>query len=423
MNSSRNTIIEKYLEDYPIPVTLRSTETIVWQMKSSICKIYLNNGNKGTGFFCKIPFPDYNHFKSFLITNNHVIDESQLKKENSFDIAINNDTINKKIFIGERMVYTSKLYDTTIIEIYEDKDNIQNFLQLDFDINENNFDNKYINKSIYILQYPNHDKAEVSYGIIKNIDLTKKYDIYHYCSTQQGSSGSPILNTRTNKLIGIHKGACNNFNFNKGTLLIYPFKEFISEMKSKSFLIINTSIKKEKIEAMKKIKEEYKLILDNPLTNFGCSVGLKNPNNLFEWKCTILGPKDTSYKGGIFILDIKFPDNYPIKPPKIAFRTPIYHANINPRKPSSPNGEELGNICISTLNWWKPEFTMIELLSNIYGLFYMVNPDNPYGLDRAYEIKNNRKLYEEKIKYFTKKYANPNVADKKYNESWDFSYP
>ena len=46
MNSSRNTIIEKYLEDYPIPVTLRSTETIVWQMKSSICKIYLNNGYK-----------------------------------------------------------------------------------------------------------------------------------------------------------------------------------------------------------------------------------------------------------------------------------------------------------------------------------------------------------------------------------------
>ena len=75
-----NTIKEKYIEDYPNPITLESTETILNQMKNCVCKIYMDNGNKGTGFFCIIPYPDKDHLVHFLITNNHVIDESYLKK-------------------------------------------------------------------------------------------------------------------------------------------------------------------------------------------------------------------------------------------------------------------------------------------------------------------------------------------------------
>ena len=37
------TIKEKYIEDYPIPITLESTEIILSQMKSSVCKIYLDS--------------------------------------------------------------------------------------------------------------------------------------------------------------------------------------------------------------------------------------------------------------------------------------------------------------------------------------------------------------------------------------------
>ena len=47
---------EKYLENYPNPVTLTSTKKIIKQMKNNVCKINLKDGNKGTGFFCKIPF-------------------------------------------------------------------------------------------------------------------------------------------------------------------------------------------------------------------------------------------------------------------------------------------------------------------------------------------------------------------------------
>ena len=75
------------------------------------------------------------------------------------------------------------------------------------------------------------------------------------------------------------------------------------------------------------------------------------------------------------------------------------------------------------MNNWKPEYTIREVFIYIFGLLYKPNPDNAYGLERANEFRFNKELYEEKIKYFTKKYANPGFAniDKKYNE-WDFSY-
>ena len=45
--------------------------------------------------------------------------------------------------------------------------------------------------------------------------------LFHLCSTDKGSSGSPILNINNNKLIGIHRGANNIHEFNKGIILIF----------------------------------------------------------------------------------------------------------------------------------------------------------------------------------------------------------
>ena len=63
-------------------------------------------------------------------------------------------------------------------------------------------------------------------------------------------------------------------------------------------------ISMKKIEAIKRIKEEFKDLSTNPNPNIGVTVGLVNENNIFEWKCTLMGPKDTSYEGGLFILNI-----------------------------------------------------------------------------------------------------------------------
>ena len=65
---------------------------------------------------------------------------------------------------------------------------------------------------------------------------------------------------------------------------------------------------------------------------------------------------------------------------------------------------------------------MREVLTNIFALFYLANPRSPYGTDRAREMEKNRKLYDEKVKFFTKKYANPKKAVKTYEKGWDFTY-
>ena len=65
---------------------------------------------------------------------------------------------------------------------------------------------------------------------------------------------------------------------------------------------------------------------------------------------------------------------------------------------------------------------MYEVITYIYILFYKVNPDHPYSLDKVNEFNNNRSLYEEKIKKFTKKYANSkDFQNYPKNQNWDFS--
>jgi len=178
----------------------------------------------------------------------------------------------------------------------------------------------------------------------------------------------------------------------------------------------------QKLEAMKRLKEELKDLSRNPLTNFGITVGLLDEDNLFEWKCTILGPSDTCYKGGLFYLKFIFPDNYPNSKPEIFFTTPIYHLNVK----FFANGvQPLGHICLSTLNEWQSSYSLRKVLPEIFYLFSHNNPLSPYDYtnqSRRNEYENNRALFEEKAKYFTKKYANPLGKKKEFTTDWDFSY-
>ena len=177
----------------------------------------------------------------------------------------------------------------------------------------------------------------------------------------------------------------------------------------------------EKIETMKKLRIEYDDLSKNPIANIGLSVGLPDEDNIFEWRCTFFGPKDTPYKDGYFLLKVLFPENYPTGKPEVCFITPIYHVNVNPIK----SEQALGHVCISTLNWWEPKYSMREVLNNIYALFYRGNPESPYGIDRAQELKNTKDLYDEKVRYFTKKYADKKRNtndDLNYKDKWDFTY-
>ena len=223
---------EKNIINYPIPVSEESTIQILKQMQKSICKIYIKGGGYGTGFFCNIP--NNNNNIPVLITNYHIINENYIKNNKKIIITLNNDKKEEIIMLNEgNHIYTNEKYDTVIIEIKNLKknDNIE-FMDLDEKLFLNNTQNIYEKTSAYIIQYPNN-KLSVSYGIINNLD---EFNIFHLCSTDKGSSGSPILNSLNNKIIGIHKEGSINFNYNKGTLLKIPINEFIREHTVKSLL-------------------------------------------------------------------------------------------------------------------------------------------------------------------------------------------
>ena len=93
------------LNYYPNSVSLHGTEVILEQMKNNICKICIDKKIIGIGFFCKITIK--NNLFPILITNNHIIDESLLKKEKILSLLIYNHPT-KEIELDNRLIYTNK---------------------------------------------------------------------------------------------------------------------------------------------------------------------------------------------------------------------------------------------------------------------------------------------------------------------------
>ena len=234
------------------PVSLEEMLKIAKQMQYSICKIYKKE-TTGTGFLCKLP---YNSSKiPFLITNYHILNEKDIEINNTITISFNNKEIFKYISIDKsRIIITNKDLDFTIIEI-KDKDEINEENILDSD--ENRIDEKalkdvYYNESIYILHYNKGQNILTSFGLIKGINKNK---IKHSCSTEYGSSGSPIITLKDFKVVGIHYGFNENTKLNEGTFINSIILE-LSKYK-------NDNILQEDNNAISQMNVNYNLLNNN----------------------------------------------------------------------------------------------------------------------------------------------------------------
>ena len=119
-------------------------------------------------------------------------------------------------------------------------------------------------------------------------------------------------------------------------------------------------------------------------------------DNIFRWTATISGPEGSPYENGIFRLEVNLPENYPIRPPQISFKTKIYHPNIS----------SSGSICLDILkSSWSPALTIHKTLLSISSLLTDPNPDDPLDAVAGKMFKNNPDEFFQTAKKITQENA------------------
>lgn len=166
--------------------------------------------------------------------------------------------------------------------------------------------------------------------------------------------------------------------------------------------------------------------------------GANGMMDLKKWDCGVPGKEKTIWEGGLFKLEVTFPDEYPTKPPKCTFLSsfesqalalgalspttnfqrhrsessqltcltpgkfvpPLFHPNVYPS----------GTVCLSILNeeeGWKPAINIKEILLGIQSLLDEPNPESPAQADAFNLFKKDKAAYERKVRQIVKENPAP----------------
>jgi len=71
---------------------------------------------------------------------------------------------------------------------------------------------------------------------------------------------------------------------------------------------------------IKRLNKEHKDLLESKTNNN--FVAEPDPDNIFDWHYCLYGLKDSAYEGGFYHGMLKFPKEYPMKPPSVIMITP-----------------------------------------------------------------------------------------------------
>ncbi|KAH0786671.1 ubiquitin-conjugating enzyme E2 G1 [Histomonas meleagridis] len=148
------------------------------------------------------------------------------------------------------------------------------------------------------------------------------------------------------------------------------------------------------------LSKMYHDIKENPCQYF--SAGLIN-DDLFKWRVTIIGPSSSPYEGSILPAELEFPDDFPLKPPKMRFLCPMWHPNIDAKT---------GKVCISILHdpgddpneyeksseRWLPIHTVDSIVISVISMLTDPNPESPLNVEANRDFMFNKQQYIRKVR-------------------------
>jgi ubiquitin-protein ligase len=143
-------------------------------------------------------------------------------------------------------------------------------------------------------------------------------------------------------------------------------------------------------------KELWKI--ENSVVAHGVNIELIH-NSIYHWKCTISGLIDTTWSGGIFSLEIKFPQTYNETAPDIYFTTVPFHPNIDFHTGKWALGLiGIGRPCIEYLVDWVKDTSMISLLVQIQTLLAFPVIENAVNLQAVEVFEKSPRLYDRLVR-------------------------
>ena len=144
---------------------------------------------------------------------------------------------------------------------------------------------------------------------------------------------------------------------------------------------------------LKRLGKELAALNTTPVPNISVT---PRPDDIQTWDVGLGGPSGTPYEGGNFDLELKFPAEYPFKPPAVLFKTKVYHCNVN----------DGGNICMEMLGTgWSPALQISKVLASISSLLASPNPADPLVAEIAGLYEKDRAKHDANAKEWTKRYA------------------
>eukprot|EP00471_Norrisiella_sphaerica_P004438 CAMPEP_0184483284 /NCGR_PEP_ID=MMETSP0113_2-20130426/4923_1 /TAXON_ID=91329 /ORGANISM="Norrisiella sphaerica, Strain BC52" /LENGTH=293 /DNA_ID=CAMNT_0026863585 /DNA_START=190 /DNA_END=1071 /DNA_ORIENTATION=- len=148
------------------------------------------------------------------------------------------------------------------------------------------------------------------------------------------------------------------------------------------------------IHAARRIQKELKELEND--TSLGIQVTTVS-DSLSSLEGTFSGPQGTVYENGTFIVSIDIPERYPFEPPKVKFKTKVWHPNIS---------SKTGVICLDILkDQWSPTLTIKTTILSIQALMSCPVPEDPQDAIVAKQYMSNNRAWQRTAALWTEFHA------------------